>query len=97
MTIRYSDYDFEQKELTTIELIPQYRVLLHNDDVNTMHFVVACLIKVFGFNESQAFAVMYEAHLKEVALCITEPFEIAELHRDRLIAFGLLSTIEEDS
>ncbi len=97
MKIRSSDYQIAPEELTVDVDIPRYHVLLHNDDVNSMDFVTNCLMQVFGFTQEQAWAVMYEAHTKEVALCATEPYEAAEFHRDRLIAFGLLSTIEEES
>lgn len=96
MKISFSRYQVEPKESTVELLIPQYRVLLYNDSINTMDFVTYCLIKVFGFTQNQAWAVMYEAHTNGVALCATEPLELAELHCDRLISFGLNATIEEE-
>lgn len=95
MKIRFSEYQVSSEETTIMALIPRYHVLLHNDSVNTMDFVTGCLIQVFGFSVEQAWAIMYEAHLKGIALCATEPFEVAELHCDRLISFGLHATIEE--
>ena len=95
MKIRFSEYQVSPEETTIVGLIPRYHVLLHNDSVNTMDFVTGCLIQVFGFTVEQAWAVMYEAHVKGIALCATEPLEKAELHCDRLIAFGLHATIEE--
>jgi ATP-dependent Clp protease adaptor protein ClpS len=73
-----------------------YRVLLHNDDVNTMDHVVRSLIKVFGFSEEAAASIMIEAHNNGVALCAVEPLERAELHRDQLISLSLSSTIEPE-
>ncbi len=73
-----------------------YKVLLHNDDRNTMEHVVKCLIRVFGFSEEVAFLIMEEAHRAGVALCVVEPLERAEMHRDQLISLSLTSTIEPE-
>lgn len=77
-------------------LVPMYRVLLHNDDVNDMGHVVYALQQVFRFDVQTAAAVMVEAHLTGVAHCATEPLEHAELHRDQLAAFSLTATIEPE-
>ena len=76
--------------------IPRYKVLLHNDDVNTMDHVVKVLMRVFKFKQEQCEAIMMEAHHNGVALCTIEPLEQAELHRDQLISFSLISTIEPE-
>ncbi len=76
--------------------IPRYRVLLHNDDVNTMDHVVKVLMRVFKFQQEKCEAIMMEAHHNGVALCTIEPLEQAELHRDQLISFSLISTIEPE-
>ncbi|MFN9957338.1 MAG: ATP-dependent Clp protease adaptor ClpS, partial [bacterium] len=42
---------------------PRYRVLLHNDPVNTMEYVVKTLRQVVpSLSEEDAHAVMWEAH-----------------------------------
>jgi ATP-dependent Clp protease adaptor protein ClpS len=74
--------------------IPLYKVLLHNDDVNTMEHVIKALMHVFKFDRSKCEMIMIEAHRNGMALCTIEPFEQAELHRDQLIAFSLVATIE---
>lgn len=76
--------------------IPRYKVLLHNDDVNSMEHVMKALIRVFRFDEQVSGQIMIEAHNTGVALCIVEPYEQAELHRDQLRAFSLLATIEPE-
>ncbi len=78
------------------DLVPRYRVLLHNDDVNSMDHVVAALERVFRFDRATCELIMLEAHQNGVALCTTEPLEPAELHRDQLIALSLISTIEPE-
>ncbi|HTG01660.1 MAG TPA: ATP-dependent Clp protease adaptor ClpS [Nitrospirota bacterium] len=76
--------------------MPLYRVLLHNDDVNSMDHVVTTLIRVFRFSREKSEGIMLEAHNKGVALCAREPYEQAEHHRDQLRSFSLISTIEPD-
>ena len=77
------------------KLIPRYRVLLHNDSVHEMEFVVRSLQKsVPSLSKDAATAIMLEAHGKGVATVIICPLELAELFRDRLQTFKLKSTIE---
>ncbi len=76
--------------------IPRYRVLLHNDDVNSMDHVVKALLLVFRFERTECERIMLEAHRNGVALCTIEPLEQAEFHRDQLISFSLVSTIEPE-
>jgi ATP-dependent Clp protease adaptor protein ClpS len=77
-------------------LIPLYKVLLHNDDVNTMDHVVAALMRVFKFERERCERIMWEAHTKGTALCTVEPLEQAELHRDQLQSLSLTATIEPE-
>ena len=76
--------------------IPLYRVLLHNDDVNTTMHVVRSLMRVFKFERHECERIMVEAHNTGLALCTIEPLEQAELHRDQLQAFSLVATIEAE-
>ena len=76
--------------------IPLYKVLLHNDDVNDMEHVVKALMRVFRFDRPRCEEIMRQAHQEGLALCIVEPLEKAELHRDQLVAFSLTSTIEPE-
>ncbi len=80
-------------EKGTLE-VPLYKVLLHNDDRNTMDHVVGALGQVFRFNRSECIRIMLEAHRNGVALCTIEPLEQAELHREQLQSLSLSATIE---
>lgn len=75
---------------------PLYKVLLHNDDRNTMDHVVHALMRVFKFERPLCERIMLEAHRDGVALCIVEPLEQAEFHRDQLQSFSLTATIEAE-
>ena len=77
-------------------LMPLYKVLLHNDDVNTMDHVIKSIMKVFHYSLEVSERIMLEAHQNGVALCTVEPFEKAELHRDQLQSYSLISTIEPE-
>jgi ATP-dependent Clp protease adaptor protein ClpS len=78
-------------------LLPPYNVILHNDDHNTIPYVVTALRKsVPGMSLSKATAIMWEAHTSGKAIVITCPLELAELYQQRLLSFGLTATIEKD-
>lgn len=76
--------------------MPLYRVLVHNDDVNSMDHVVGTLMRIFAFELPEAVKIMQEAHETGVALCKVEAMETAELHRDQLQAASLTATIEPE-
>ena len=76
---------------------PRYRVLLHNDDFNSMEHVVQTLIAtVAGMTQPQAVDIMMEAHTNGIALVITCALEHAEFYCETLRSHGLTSTIEPD-
>ena len=75
---------------------PLYKVLLYNDDHNTMEHVIKALLQVFKFELRECERIMMEAHQNGMALCAIEPLEKAEHHRDQLISFSLNSTIEPE-
>jgi ATP-dependent Clp protease adaptor protein ClpS len=77
------------------QVLPPYRVVLHNDDVNEMgHVVRALLVSVPELNSERATEIMLEAHEHGQAEVIRCPLERAELYRDRLESHGLTATIE---
>jgi ATP-dependent Clp protease adaptor protein ClpS len=81
---------------TLVRLLPPYAVILHDDDVNEMVYVVRSLVLcVPEIDPEQATAIMLEAHLQGQAHVITCPLERAELYRDRLESRGLTATIEK--
>lgn len=74
--------------------LPLYRVLLHNDDFNTVEFVVETLIELTPHNKQAATVIMLEAHLRGVALVLITHKERAELYRDQFASKRLTVTIE---
>lgn len=77
---------------------PHYKVLLHNDPVNSMEYVVVTLQQVVPqLSEQDAMAVMLEAHNTGVGLVIVCDLEPAEFYCETLKAKGLTSTLEQES
>lgn len=86
-----------EQRSTVRKLAPRYRVLLHNDDVNSMEHVVEVLLKtVPSLTQPQAIDIMMEAHVNGIALVITCALEHAEFYCESLKMSGLISTIEPD-
>ena len=77
---------------------PKYKVLLHNDPVNTMDYVVETLRQVVPqLSEQDALKIMLETHNNGVGLVIVCDLEPAEFYSESLKAKGLTSTIELES
>ncbi|MBI3724399.1 ATP-dependent Clp protease adaptor ClpS [bacterium] len=77
----------EVSEQEETRLAPRYRVLVHNDDVTPMDFVVGILRSVFGLSVAQSVAVMLRAHTGSVAHVTTLALEEAEVRCEK--AHGL--------
>jgi ATP-dependent Clp protease adaptor protein ClpS len=67
---------------------PPYAVILHNDDVNGMDFVIGVLRKVFGYTIPKCFELMLEAHEKGRAVVWVGALEVAELKADQVRSCG---------
>ncbi|HBR00889.1 MULTISPECIES: ATP-dependent Clp protease adapter ClpS [unclassified Roseofilum] len=86
-----------EKRSTTRKIAPRYRVLLHNDEFNTMEYVVETLLKtVSSLTQPQAVSIMMEAHNSGLALVIACAQEHAEFYCETLNNHGLTSTIEPE-
>ena len=80
------------------KLSPKYKVLLHNDPINTMDYVVDTLRQVVPqLSEQDALNIMLETHNNGVGLVITCDLEPAEFYSESLKSKGLASTIELES
>ena len=84
---------FDEETLT--RLLPPYRVIIHNDDHNSMDHVVRSLLRcVPSLTVERAAEIMFEAHQHGQATVITCPKEAAEHYRDGLESCGITATIE---
>ncbi len=77
---------------------PRYKVLLHNDPVNSMDYVVKTLRQVVPqLSEQDAISIMMETHNTGIGLVIICDIEPAEFYSESLKSKGLTSTIEQES
>tara|TARA_A100000164_G_C21339513_1_gene510332 strand:+ start:146 stop:460 length:315 start_codon:yes stop_codon:yes gene_type:complete len=76
---------------------PKYKVLLHNDPVNSMEYVTVSLREVVPqLSEQDAIAVMLEAHNNGIGLVIVCDLEPAEFYSESLKSKGISSSIEKE-
>ncbi|HEY83512.1 MAG TPA: ATP-dependent Clp protease adaptor ClpS [Chloroflexi bacterium] len=61
------------------EMETPFRVIIHNDDVTPMDFVVVALVNIFELGLQRAIVVMQEAHIKGQSLVTVLPYK--EAHR----------------
>src|SRR5262249_21400857 len=71
----------EQEEETELE--PLYRVLIHNDDVTPMDFVVQILKTIFFLSHPKSYEIMLIAHVSGLAYVQTLPKSEAEKRINR--------------
>jgi ATP-dependent Clp protease adaptor protein ClpS len=79
---------------TPPKMLPPWRVLLHNDDVNTHQHVVQTIVELTHLNEQAAKTRMEEADKTGVALLLVTHKERAELYKDQFTSKSLTVTIE---
>lgn len=86
-----------ERRSTARKYAPRYRVLLHNDEFNSMEYVVQVLLStVPNLTQPQAIDIMMEAHNQGLALVIICAQEHAEFYCETLKNHGLTSTIEPE-
>jgi ATP-dependent Clp protease adapter protein ClpS len=74
--------------------LPPWKVLLHNDDKNEMHFVVRTVMELTPLKEQEASERTTEANDTGVALLLVTHKERAELYKEQFESKGLTVTIE---
>lgn len=77
--------------------LPPFKVLLHNDDVNTYEFVIETLVTLTPLTLEAAVKVTKETDQTGVGLVVVTHRELAELYQEQLISKGLTATIEPDA
>jgi len=77
-----------------LDRLPPFRVLLHNDDVNTFEWVIHSLVAVAFMPPERAWTTAEEAHTKGLSLVTVTHKERAELIVEQLRSKGLISTME---
>jgi ATP-dependent Clp protease adaptor protein ClpS len=78
----------DEEDVTKTTVLRPYAVIIHNDDINTMEWVVAVLQKVFSYRLEKCHTLMMEAHDTGRAVVWVGPLEVAELKADQVIGCG---------
>ena len=77
--------------------LPPYKVLLHNDDINSMAHVVLSIVKLTTMSLAEAEDRMLEAHNRGMSLLLVTHKERAELYEEQFRSQNLIVTIEPDA
>src|SRR5437762_1199607 len=72
-----------------------WNVIVWNDPVNLMSYVVFVFMKVLGFTKEKAAKHMLEVHQLGKSVVATESREKAELYYQQIQAHGLTVTLEQ--
>jgi|SRR6185503_15137187 len=72
-----------------------WNVIVWNDPVNLMSYVVFVFMKVLAFTRQKATHHMQEVHYQGKSCVATETREKAELYHQQIQAHGLIVTIEQ--
>ena len=87
----------EKKPAALKHKSPKYKVLLHNDPVNSMEYVTVALREVVPqLSEQDAISIMLEAHNNGIGLVIVCDLEPAEFYSESLKSKGISSSIEKE-
>jgi ATP-dependent Clp protease adaptor protein ClpS len=72
-----------------------WNVIVWDDPVNLMDYVVYVFQKLFGYSETKATKLMLEVHNEGKSVVTSGPRERAEIDCHRLHHYGLWATIEK--
>jgi ATP-dependent Clp protease adaptor protein ClpS len=85
-----------ETETTTITVLDNpWSVIVHNDPINLMSYVVLAFQKVLGMPKAQATKHMLEVHQKGRSVVWTGHKEEAELYMSKLQRWRLTVSIEQ--
>lgn len=85
----------EEATETRTELGRSWNVVVWNDPINLMSYVVWVFQKLFGFPEHKATLHMLEVHHQGRSIVATVEREKAEFYVTRLHQYGLQATLEK--
>ena len=73
-----------------------WNVIVWNDPINQMTYVVFVFMRVLGFNKEKATKDMLQVHQLGKSIVATETREKAEFYHQQLQAHGLTVTLEQN-
>ena len=74
--------------------LPPFKVLLHNDDVNTFEHVLRSVVRLTAISPKEALLKTLEAHESGVSLLLVTHKERAELYVEQFASLSLIVTME---
>lgn len=77
-----------------LDIDKPWQVVVWNDPVNTMSYVVYVFRKLFGYDETKATKLMLQVHYEGRAIVSDGPREKAEVDCFKLHTHGLWATLE---
>lgn len=83
-------------ERPKLDRMPPWKVLLHNDDVNSTGDVVDTILELTSLRRPEAIMRMLEAHHRGLTMLLTTHREHAELLEEQFRSKKLVVTIEPD-
>lgn len=83
-----------QSGISRSQMLPPFRVMLHNDDRIDMTFVVRSIVELTPLSASLARDIMIAAHDEGTAEVLITHKERAELYQEQFSSKGLSVTIE---
>lgn len=77
--------------------LPPFKVVLHNDDTNTLDHVVRILLELTPLTETDAIERTIEAHETGCSVLLVTHQERAELYVEQFASYSLTATCEPDA
>lgn len=79
---------------TDISTAPPWNVIVHDDPVNLMGYVIFVLMKIFGYNEKFATTLMLQVHELGRSVVWSGELEKAEFYTQQLQFHQLKTSLE---
>lgn len=77
--------------------LPLFSVLLHNDDVNDMLYVIRSVTSLTGYPPNRSIEITLEAHNTGVSKVLSTHLERAELFVEQFTSLGLTATCQPEA
>ncbi|GCE13930.1 ATP-dependent Clp protease adaptor ClpS [Tengunoibacter tsumagoiensis] len=93
------DFQVRPEEVTRnlTRLLPPYKVIVFDDDINDMVYVIFALLQAVNtLTQQEAEHIMLTAHLTGRAVVVVCPKEVAEYYQERILSYNLIATIEPE-
>jgi len=80
----------------TFKPLPMWKVIVHNDDINTYNHVIGTFMEIVKMDKQTAYVKTVEVDKEGLSIVSVTHKEHAELLRDQLQSKALTVTIEPD-